>query len=262
MAAVTAALELAGIAVTLDGRPILDGVDLALARGEVLGLVGRNGAGKTTLLRVAAATLRPRAGRVLLFGRRAAEIPRRERARLLALVPQETIIPFAFRALEVVLMGRAPHLGWLGFETAADLRAAREALASLGVGSLENRSVLDLSAGERQLVVVARALAQGPSVLLLDEPTAFLDLEHRLRLLDLVRAFVARGGSALLVSHDLALAARHCDRIALLADGRIVAAGPPVEVLRPEALRRVFGVDAEVFAGPDGVPLVIPRLPV
>jgi iron complex transport system ATP-binding protein len=259
VAAVTAALELAEIAVTLDGRPVLDGVDLVLGRGEVLGLVGRNGAGKTTLLRVASAALRPRAGRVLLFGRPAAAIPRRERARLLALVPQETIIPFAFRALEVVLMGRAPHLGWLGFESAADLRAAREALASLGIGALEDRSVLELSAGERQLVVVARALAQEPSLLLLDEPTAFLDLEHRLRLLGLLRGFAARGGSVLLVSHDLALAARHCQRIALLAGGRIVAAGPPVEVLRPEAVRRVFGVDADVLVGPDGVPLVIPR---
>jgi iron complex transport system ATP-binding protein len=256
-----AALDFDGVAVARGGRPVLAGVDLALAAGEVLVLAGRNGAGKTTLLRVATRLLAPEAGRVLLHGRPLPDFGRRELAREVALVPQDTEIPFPFRVEEVVLMGRAPHKGWLGLETRADRERARAALARLGIEHLAERSVQALSGGERQLVMVARALVQDARVLLLDEPTAHLDLARRLALVELLRGFARQGGSALLVSHDLGLSARAGDRVALLADGRIVAAGAPAETLTPERLARAFGVVAELLHAPDGALVVVPRRP-
>jgi iron complex transport system ATP-binding protein len=253
------ALALDGLRVSLGGRPVLAGVSLELGRGEVLGLAGANGAGKTTLLRVASGVLRPDAGRIALDGRALAAYRRRERARRIAVVPQEAAFAFPFRAGEVVLMGRSPHLPRIGFEGPRDLAIARAALARVGIEELVDRSILELSGGERQLVLLARALAQEPSVLLLDEPTAHLDLRHRLRVLELVRELAAEGRSALVVSHDLALAARGCDRLALLAHGSVVAAGAPREVLSSATLRRAFGIEADVVPGPDGAPLVVPR---
>jgi len=255
---VSARLALEGVAVALGGRAVLAGVDLALAPGEIVGLLGRNGVGKTTLLRVASGTLRPDAGRVLVAGAPLAALDRRARARTIALVPQDTQVPFPFTAAEIVLMGRTPHLGFLGFETAHDPAVAQAALDRMGVGALADRNVQQLSGGERQLVVVARALAQEPEILLLDEPTAFLDLRHRLEVLTVIRERVAAGASALVVSHDLGVAARFCDRVALLAGGRVLAAGPPREVLRSDTLRAAYGIEAEVIVDTGGVPVVIP----
>lgn len=255
----TARLVLEDVAVALGPRAVLAGVDLTVAPGEVVGLLGRNGAGKTTLLRVATGALAPDRGRVLFEGVPVAGIDRRTRARCVALVPQDTQVPFPFTAAEVALMGRTPHLGFLGFESPHDLEVARAALDRMGVAALADRNVQELSGGERQLVVVARALAQEPRLLLLDEPTAFLDLRHRLLVLGVVRALAAAGGSALVVSHDLGVAARTCDRVALLEGGRILAIGTPREVLRPDTLRAAFGIEAEVLLGADGVPVVVPR---
>jgi iron complex transport system ATP-binding protein len=253
------ALAFRDVAVRLGGTPVLRGVSLAVGRGEVLGLVGRNGAGKTTLLRVATRVLEPDAGDVCVAGRPLSDFRRRELARALAVVPQETSVPFPFRESEVVLMGRTPHLGAMAFESAADVAVAREAMAQVGVDHLADRSLLEISGGERQLVMVARALAQEPDVLLFDEPTAFLDLRHRVEVLARVRALAAHGRSALVVSHDLGLAARFCDRLAILAEGRVLADGPPAEVLTPARLREGFGVEADIVVGPDGAPVVVPR---
>lgn len=252
------ALRFEGVRLHLDGRPVLDGVDLALDPGEVVVLGGRNGAGKTTLLRVASALLVPESGRVLLHDRPIAEYRRRELARNLAWVPQETAVPFPFRVAEVVLMGRTPHLGLLGFETRGDLAAARGALERLGIAELADRPILELSGGERQLVLVARALAQDAPILLLDEPTAHLDLARRLQILELVRELAQEGRSVLVVSHDLGLTARYGNRVALLADGRILAAGPPATTLTPERLRATFHVDARVLDTDLG-PVVVPE---
>ncbi|MGH0031329.1 MAG: ABC transporter ATP-binding protein [Myxococcota bacterium] len=247
------------VSVTLGERPVLSGVSLDVAAGCVLGLAGRNGAGKTTLFRVASRVLAPDGGGVCVGGDPVAELSRRELARRLAVVPQDVAVAFPFTAGEVVLMGRAPHASGLGFESERDVAIAREVMQDLGIAALADRSMLELSGGERQLVLVARALAQQPDVLLLDEPTSHLDLRHRTAVLERVRRFAADGGCALVVSHDLTLAARTCDAIALLRDGRLDRVGPPLEVLTSETLRRVFDVDADVLHAPDGAPLVVPR---
>ncbi len=254
-----AALRFDGVAVTLGDREVLRDVTLDVLPGEVVALAGRNGAGKTTLLRVASRVLTPSAGRVAIAGRPLTELSRRDLAQKLAVVPQDTPISFPFRAGEVVLMGRSPHLGVLGFESRADIAVAREAMERVGIEELADRSILDLSGGERQLVLIARAFAQDPQILLLDEPTAHLDLAHRVAVLDLVRDFARGERSALVVSHDLSLSARQSDRLSLLARGRIVASGSPSAVLTPDNLREVFEMDADVISAPDGSPLVVPR---
>ncbi len=175
------------------------------------------------------------------------------------MVPQDTPVSFPFRVIEVVLMGRSPHLGVLGFESRADVALARDVMARVGIEAFADRSILDLSGGERQLVLIARALTQEPRILLLDEPTAHLDLAHRVAVLDLVRDFARDGRSALVVSHDLSLSARASDRLALLSEGLVLDCGTPAEVLTPENLMTAFGIRADVIQAPDGSPLVVPR---
>ena len=253
-------LRFEGLAVELGGRTILAGIDFQVSPGEVVGLVGCNGVGKTTLLRLANGALAASAGRILLGGEAIEELSRRRLARGVALVPQDLHVPFPFRVGELVLMGRAPHQPMLGLESESDVELALEALERLGIGHLADRAITTLSGGERQLVLFARALVQDPNVLLLDEPTAFLDLKHRVEVLREVRAFARSGRSALIVSHDLSLAARSCDRIVLLGPGCIAALGRPADVLTPENLRLAFGIEVFTFPGPDGALVVVPDL--
>jgi ABC-type cobalamin/Fe3+-siderophores transport system ATPase subunit len=253
------AIAFEDVAVSFGARAVLRGVSLALAAGEVLGLAGPNGAGKTTLFRAATRVVALDRGEVRIAGTPVSALTRRELARRIAVVPQDVAIPFPFRAGEVVLMGRAPHRNGFAFESAADVERARACLALVGIESLADRPMSELSGGERQLVLVARALAQDPDVLLLDEPTAHLDLRHRAVVIERVREFAHGGGAALVVSHDLTLAARSCGRLALLAEGSVTACGAPAEVLQPLLLARVFGVEAEVLTGPDGAPIVVPH---
>ena len=253
-------LRFEGVTATRGGRTLLHGIDFEVRPGEIVGLAGRNGVGKTTLLQLANGLLAPAAGRVLLGQTPVCSLGRRAVARRIALVPQDLHVPFPFRAGELVLMGRAPHQALVGLDSEADVVRARTALARLGIEDLADRSVETLSGGERQLVLFARALVQDPGLLLLDEPTAFLDLKHRLEVLAEVRRFVAAGGGALVVSHDLTLAARACDRLVLLGGGEVVAVGRPEDVLTPANLARAFAIDAQIVTGPDGRLIVLPML--
>jgi iron complex transport system ATP-binding protein len=239
---------------------LLTGIDFEVRPGEVVGLIGRNGVGKTTLLRIATGELEAGAGEVWLGPDPVAGLKRRELAREMALVPQDLHVPFPYRVGELVLMGRAPHQPLLGLESEEDVARALAALERLGIAALADRELTSLSGGERQLVLFARALVQDPKVLLLDEPTAFLDLKHRVEVLREVRAFALTGRSALIVSHDLTLAARACDRVVLLGEGGIVSVGTPSTVLTPANLRDAFEIDAQTFAGPDGALVVVPDL--
>ena len=229
-----------------DAPPILARLTLEVRHGEFVGVVGPNGSGKSTLVRALSRTLRPARGVVLLAGRDLyADVSARDAARQIGVVPQDSQAAFDFTVREVVEMGRAPRLPRRPFAaaTAGDALAVREALRLAGVEALSERAVTTLSGGERQRTLLARALAQEPDVLLLDEPTAHLDLRHQTQMLALARALAHEHGKAVLaVLHDLNLAAGYCDRLLLLHEGHIVAQGTPEEVLTAANLRQVYGV--------------------
>ncbi len=229
-------------------RPAVDGVSLTVRSGQLTALLGPNGAGKSTLLRVGAGLLAAESGRVRIAGGDAGAMHRRKAARLVALVPQSEPVASGFRVREVVAMGRAPHQdGWMR-ERAEDRAAVDEAMARCDLATIADRSVEALCGGEQRRVSVARALATRPRLLLLDEPAAFLDVRHRLELYDLLSDVVARDGVGCLVAmHDLDSAARVAHHVVLMRDGRVVAAGPPDEVMTPQTLRATF--DAEVDVG-------------
>ncbi|MBI4576874.1 MAG: ABC transporter ATP-binding protein [Planctomycetes bacterium] len=228
-----------------------------------MAIVGANGAGKSTLLRCLVRLLRPAAGRVLLDGLDLAGLPSRALARRMAYVPQETHLAFPYTALQVVLMGRLPHLPRFGFEGPEDLHTVRTAMELTETLDLAGRAVGELSTGERQRVLLARALAQGPEVLCLDEPTAHLDLRRRVAIYELLDRLRWEGGMTVVeVSHDLNLAAQRADRMAVLHRGRVATSGRPAEVVTAAMLREVFGVEALVTrpeggAGPVVVPLQV-----
>lgn len=225
-------------------RDVLHGISLALAPGERVALVGPNGAGKSTLLRVVAGTLVPRSGAVRLGGDPIARLDRAEIARRLAVVPQLTALPFATRVEDLVALGRLPHEDPLRGPRSADLAAVAAAIDRVGVGHLVGRDARELSLGERQLVLLALAVAQAAPVLLLDEPTVHLDLRHRVEAMELLVDLNERDGTAVLaVLHDLHLAARFFPRVVLLDRGRIVADGPPSVALDGALIRDVFGID-------------------
>ena len=236
------------------------GVSLRVDAGEVLGLIGPNAAGKSTLARIACGLLRPSAGSVRLRGDDAFALPRRERARRVAFLSQDEPADLPFTAREVALMGRAPHLGLWALEAPGDRALAESALAEADALDLADRPVTQLSGGERQRVFLARAFAQDAALLVLDEPTASLDLGHQVSLVNALRR--RENGGALLVLHDLALAGVACDRLVLLRAGRMLAEGPSLEVLRPEVLGAAYGTEVHVVPDPaTGQPLVAPRIP-
>ena len=225
----------------------LTAVSLAVERGDLVGILGPNGSGKTTLLNVLAGGLTPRTGSVTLDGRAMTAWSRREIARRLAFVPQDTHAPFDFTVLDLVLMGRFPHLGAFALEGPEDLAIARRALDATGTAAFETRAFSTLSGGEKQRVAIASALAQSPRLLLLDEPTASLDIGYQIEVQTLLDRLNADNGVTMVLStHDLNLAAALCRRLVLLRDGRVLAAGPTEEVLTPHAVRELYGVDAEV----------------
>ena len=226
---------------------VVDRVSLEAARGTIVGLLGPNGSGKTTLLRLLSGVLRPDSGQVTIDHRPISALARREAARLVAVVPQETHSTFDFSVLDMVLMGRYPHLGPFELEGAADQTIAREALAATGTSGLANRPFSTLSGGEKQRVVIATALAQASDMLLLDEPTAALDLRYQIEIAALLRRLNAERKTTMIVStHDLNLAASVCQRVILLRQGRVIAQGETTATLTAENIRLLYDVDADV----------------
>jgi len=237
-------------------------VSLRVDVGELVGLVGPNGCGKTTMIRAVTKVVQPLGGEIRIGGRDVRSLSQAEIARRVAVVPQEPLLPEAFTALECVLMGRTPHLRLLENEGARDFEAAREAMERTDTWELAERRVGELSGGERQRFVVARALAQETPLLLLDEPTAHLDIGHQGAVLRLMRSLCRDEWKAVLaVVHDLTLAAAFCDRLVMLrSGGTVMAEGRAAEVLRPEVLAEVYGAEADVFPHPrTGRPVVAPR---
>lgn len=225
-----------------EATPVLDGASFDVRLGEILGLIGPNSVGKTTLLRLLSKVLVPQSGTIWLAGRDLAHLRRPEVARIVGVVPQEVALAFPFTVREFVLMGRYPYTRRRFFEGPEDLAAAEKALHAAGVAGLAEKRVHALSGGERQRVLVARALAQRPRLLLLDEPSAHLDLHHQVELAQLIRRLNQEEGTTMvLVSHDVNLAAELADRLLLLAGGRVARLGAPEEVLEPSLIEAVYG---------------------
>jgi iron complex transport system ATP-binding protein len=244
--------------VTLDRTVVLSGVSFEARAGGWLSLIGPNGTGKSTALRAVAGLL-PYAGMVSLEGTDARALRGRRRARVVAYVPQEPVLPPDMTVADYVLLGRTPHLGYLGVPGASDRAAAVAAMGQLDVASFAGRRLSHMSGGERQRVVLARALAGGPSVLLLDEPTSMLDIGHQQQVLELVDGLRRSSGLTVLSTlHDLTIAGQYADTLVLLSAGQVAAAGPPASVLTEEIIGRVYGAKVEVRLGPDGRPVVNP----
>lgn len=254
----TVAVEVQDVHVQLGGRPVLDGVDLRVRHGEVVALVGPNGAGKSTLLSVLAGDLAPDRGRVELAGKPVSDWSTRELAMRRSVLLQQASVSFAFSVAETVRMGR-----FVWGEGDDDDRLVARAMAATEVEHLADRDVTSLSGGERARAAMARVLAQDTSVMLLDEPTAALDLRHQEQLLVLAVDRARRGVAVVVVLHDLTLAGAHADRVVVLGDGAVRADGPPSEVLVPELLGEVYDWPVEVLTHPDtGAPIVVPaRIP-
>lgn len=257
-----ACLSAHDLSFSYNGHPVLEDVSLDLAPGRLSGVIGPNGAGKSTLVRLLSGLLTPQAGQVTLGGRPVAAWKRRELARRLAVVPQSPILPEAFTVAEVVLLGRTPYLGLLASESAHDRAVAKRAMERAGIWSLAQRPIGTLSGGERQRVVMARALAQEPAILLLDEPTTHLDVNHQVALIALVKQLIAEDHiAALAILHDLNLASLYCDDLTLLAGGRIQARGRPGEVLTHERIANAYGTDVLIMTHPQsGRPVIVPEV--
>ena len=239
---------------------VLDAVTLGVREGEFVGVVGPNGSGKTTLLKLISKALKPRRGKIEIAGRDISHIPGRELARAVAVVPQDTNVLFAYTVADIVLMGRSPHLGALSFEREADFSTARAAMETMDVAHLSDRLLSEVSGGEKQRTIIARALAQESRIMLLDEPTAFLDLKHQVGIYEVLRRLNREKNlTILVVSHGMNLAAQFCDRIIMLKDGGVAADGATREVMTKENIERVFETRVSVsYSETTGAPLIVP----
>ena len=230
---------------------VIHGVSMSLSSGEFLGIIGPNGAGKSTMLRLLCGILKPNQGRVLLFGKEIANQSHKLIAQQIAFVPQETHFALDFPVNEIVRMGRYPYKRPFQREDAADRRAIDRALEAANVTGLRARPINSLSSGERQRVVIARALSQSPRILLLDEPTSHLDLHHQFAIMELLKKLNANGISIVVVHHDLNLASLYCQNLMLMHDGRIFAQGKPGDLLTERTLKQVYGADVKIVRHPD-----------
>jgi len=244
-------VEIQGLSFSFERKKVLKDISLSIGGGEFLGLMGPNGSGKTTLLRCMMNYLKPEQGAVLVDAKPIHTMSDKDLAQLFAVVPQISQIEFSFTAYEMVMMGRIPHAkSRLSSETKADAMAVRNAMERTNTWQFADRQYASLSGGERQRVIIARALAQHPTILLLDEPTVYLDITGQLEIMDLLRELNREGLTIVAVMHDINLASRYCGRIALLHDGRLESQGTPEEVFTPDNIVRIYDVDVIVRKDP------------
>jgi iron complex transport system ATP-binding protein len=253
-------LETQGLVLSYGDRPVVDDLSVAIPDGRITVIVGANGCGKSTLLRGMARLVNPVRGAVLLDGKSVHHTPSKEVARLLGLLPQAPVAPEGITVTDLVGRGRYPHQGWFRQWGPADDEAVARALAATGTADLADRRIEDMSGGQRQRVWIAMALAQETDLLLLDEPTTYLDLAHQVDVLDLLTDLNRqRGTTIVVVMHDLNLACRYADHVIAMADGAVAASGPPTAVVTRELVQRVFGLDSVVVEDPvSRTPTVVP----
>ena len=252
-------LEMQKVSLGYNHHPILRDMNLKVSPGELVGLIGPNGCGKSTLIKAFSHIINPMSGRILVDGRVISGIPRRELARLIGVVPQIPLLPSTFSAFEIVLMGRNPHLGLFQSEGPRDWNLALQAMEKTATQSLADRRVNELSGGEIQCLLIARALVQETKAILLDEPTANLDIGRQVEILDLMKDLCRTQNMTVLAAlHDLNLAAQYCDRLVLIHDGHIHAEGKPSEVITNSNIKQVYGAENCVYTHPvNGLPIVL-----
>jgi iron complex transport system ATP-binding protein len=253
-------LEVKGLEFAYGKKKILQGVSFALRQKEILGIIGPNGAGKSTLVKLLTKILVPSSGEIFLDEQSVQKMGRLELARQLAVVPQSGDLPSDYRVYDLVMMGRIPHLGFLARESKRDHDLVQRVMQRTHTWQFRDRFASDLSGGEKQRVVLARALVQEPSYLLLDEPTNHLDLKYQIEVLSLVRQEVQNGLGALVVLHDLNLAMRLCDRLIVMRQGSMVATGKPSEILTESLVSSVYGASVQVVQAGDSSPVIVPNL--
>lgn len=252
-------LELQNVEVAYGHTVVVKDVTFQVMPGEMVGLIGPNGSGKSTIIKAISRVISLRSGKIFLDGKDVFKMRRGDLARLVGVVPQMSILPSVFTAFEIVLMGRNPHLGLLQYESAKDMAITWQAMGRTATQPLAERIVCELSGGEIQRVVVARALAQEPKSILLDEPTANLDIRHQIEILDLIKKLCLENNLMVVIAlHDLNLASQYCDRLILINNGTVHAQGTPVEVINSQNIKEVYGTDGCVYTHPvNGLPAVL-----
>ncbi len=252
-------LEVQNLSLAYGRNVVMRDLTFQVTPGEMVGLIGPNGSGKSTIIKALSRVLYPYSGKILLDGKNISKIPRGELARLLGVVPQMPLLPSTFTAFEIVLMGRNPHLGLFQYEGARDMDTTWQAMGRTATQSLAKRRIGELSGGEIQRIVIARVLAQEPKSILLDEPTANLDINHQVEILDLIKNLCLENNLTVVVTlHDLNLASQYCDRLILLNNGRVHAQGTPKEVINSQNIREVYGAEGCVYTHPvNGLPTVL-----
>lgn len=252
-------LEIQEISLSYNHLPVVADLSFQVVPGEILGLIGPNGCGKTSIIKALSRVIALRSGHIKLDGREIDSLSRSQMAKLIGVVPQNPSLPDTFTVAEVVLLGRTPHLGLLRHESPRDLKIVGWAMERTGILALAERRMSELSGGERQRVTVARVLAQEPAAILLDEPTANLDINHQTAILDLIRNLCQENNLAVLIAlHDLNLASQYCDRLVMLKAGRLFAEGAPQQVMTAENIRAVYGMESHVYPHPENaLPVVL-----
>ncbi len=252
-------LEIQNISLGYNHHPVVTDLSFQVVAGEMLGLIGPNGCGKSSIIKALSRVITMRSGQIKLDGKLINGLSRSQAARLIGVVPQNPFMPDTFTVAEIVLLGRTPYLGLLRHESASDLKIVGWAMERTGISSLSERRMSELSGGERQRVTIARVLAQGTGIILLDEPTANLDINHQTAILDLIRDLCQENKLAVLIAlHDLNLAAQYCDRLVMLKAGRLFAEGSPQQVMNVENIREVYGMESRIYPHPENsLPVVL-----